>query len=438
MVKRSPSRPPEPPRGVAGNGLAGDGAVACNGGERQVVPRFDYRIDFCTATAKGAARENNEDYILSRPDAALFGIADGMGGHAAGEVAASLSLRVVERELGAKAATRLLDKYASYPTLDNRRAVFDLMARVIQTANDAVIEAGREDESLRGMGTTLDLLLLARDRAFVAHVGDSRAYLVRRTATLQLTNDHSAFDPLRMTGRRMPTARWGRSPLSNSIGAAPRVQVDTLYVDLRAGDRVLLCTDGIFSVIDGEAHLSKLCDASSARAICSNLLDNVRLQLGHDDASAVVVGVSERFVTRRGDAGPRALDMRVVSSSPLLIDLPPSAVLSTLAAAVEMELDEGSEVPRAVANDRVAYIILDGLVRTPGGRTLGASALLMAESLLDMPQHAALPAVVARARLLRIRHDDFKQVCSHDPHLAAALYLRIARHLATALPGGAA
>jgi CRP-like cAMP-binding protein len=91
-----------------------------------------------------------------------------------------------------------------------------------------------------------------------------------------------------------------------------------------------------------------------------------------------------------------------------------------------------------VANDRVAYLILDGLVRTPGGRTLGASALLMAESLLDMPQHGPLPAVVARARLLRIRHDDFKQVCSHDPHLAAALYLRIARHLANALPGGSA
>jgi hypothetical protein len=210
------------------------------------------------------------------------------------------------------------------------------------------------------------------------------------------------------------------------------VQVDTLFVELRPQDRVLLCTDGIFGVIDGDAHLARLCQPTSTLQICTNLLDNVRVQLGHDDSSAAVIRVGERFVARPGETGLRAQDMAVVSASPLLIDLPPSSVLSTLAAAVEIELDEGNEVPRTLANDRVAYIVLDGQVRVPNGRVLGAAALLMAESLLDLAMQGPLPTVVSRTRLLRIRHDDFKQICSHDAHLAAALYMRIARHLAGA------
>jgi serine/threonine protein phosphatase PrpC len=399
-------------------------------GDNQVLPRFDYRVDFASATARGAARDNNEDVLLCRPDMALFGVADGMGGHAAGEVAAKLSLSTCERELATKAATRVLDKYAANPKLDNRRAVIDLLGRVIQAANESVLEAGREDSAQRGMGTTLDLLLLVRNRAFVAHVGDSRAYLVRRTATLQLTNDHAAFDSLQLTGKRTPTARYGRSPLANSIGARPEVQVDTVFVDFAPGDRFVLCTDGVFGLLGGEAKMTEMCAAPAARQICTNLLDNVLEQRGHDDATAVVVRIGKRFVMRRDDPGPRALDLAVVSASPLLCDLPPAAVLNTLDAAVEVEIDAGEEVPRAVANDRVAYLVLDGAVRLGGGRTLGASALLMAESLLDVAGRGRLPKVVDRARLLRIRHDDFKEVCSHDPQLAAQLYMRLARHLA--------
>lgn len=402
-------------------------------GEGLVLPRFDFRIDFASGTGRGAAREDNEDALLCRPNMALFGIADGMGGHAAGEVAAALSLEICERELASKRARRRLDRYAAKPTLNNRRAVFDLLGRSIQAANEAVLDEGRADPSRRGMGSTLDLLLLARNRAFVAHVGDSRVYLIRRTATIQLTHDHAAFDSLQMTGKRPPTARFGRSPLANSIGARPDVQVDMVFVDFAPGDRFLLCTDGVFGALGAEAMIGELCTPSSPKEVCQNLLDYVAEQRGHDDATAVVVGIGERFVARRGDPGPRALDLAVVSSSPLLVGLPPSAVLSTLAAAVEVEIDAGEDLPRAVANDRVAYLVLDGAVRLPKGRTLGAPALIGAEALLDVSRRGPLPKVVERARLLRIRHDDFREICSHDAELAAQLYERLARHLATAV-----
>jgi serine/threonine protein phosphatase PrpC len=400
-------------------------------GRSVVVPSFDFRVDFAAASATGVGRSVNQDALLCRADLGLFAIADGMGGHAAGEIASRVSLEVIDKTLKSSRARSAIQAYAADPELENRREVFSLLHQALRDANEAVIKAGENDESRKGMGTTCDLVLLVRDRAFFAHVGDSRAYLVRPTALLQLTNDHAAYDSLRTSGKRNPTRRFNRSPLTNSIGHRRRVVVDTLFVDLAAGDRILLCTDGVFNAVDGEPIFAKTARTGDVDRVCEQLIRNARDQGDTDDASMIVIRVKDRFAKRRGDAGPRARDMATISSSPLMADLEPHAVLSTLAAGVELELDVGDEIPRAVANDRVAYIILEGLVELPNGRTLGGSGMLMIESLLDVASRGKLPKVAERARLLRIRHDDFNQVCAHNTALAAELYKRIARHLAT-------
>lgn len=400
-------------------------------GHRVIVPSFDFRVDYCSGTNMGHGREHNEDATLCRPDLGLFAIADGMGGHAAGEVAAKKSLEAIEAALAADDARATLNQYAADPMVQNRRAVFELLASAMQAANDAVVEAGEETASRRGMGCTLDLTVLVRDRAFFAHVGDARAYLVRPTASLQLTHDHAAYDSLRTSGKRAPMAGATRSPLTNSIGHHKKVVVDTLFVDLSTGDRIVLTTDGAFAMFDAEAAFGRVCRNGSVPEVCAALVGRARERKGLDDASVVVIGIRERFARRRGDAGPRSRDMATISASPLLMEMSPANVLSTLAAGVEIELDEGADIPRAVANDRVAYVILDGLVELANGRKLGPSGLLMAESLLDVGTRGKLPKALERTRLLRIRHDDFLEVCAHNSQLSAELYMRIARHLAT-------
>ena len=401
-------------------------------GERLVVPSFDFRVDYCSASIRGTRHEINQDAILCRPAAALFAIADGMGGHAAGEVAADLSLKAIDDHMSSASARAIVEAYAVDPELDNRRLVFELVAGAMRAANDAVIQASEEDESRRGMGTTVDLVTFVRDRAFFAHVGDSRAYLVRPTTTLQLTHDHAAYDSLRTSGKRSPTR--ARSPLSNSIGHRRRPTVDTLFVDIASGDRVVLCTDGVFNALDGEAAFARACRSGGPERICRTLISAARKAGAVDDASVVAISIEERFVRRKGDPGPRARDIETIAASPLLNELEPADVLATLAAGVEVELGAGEEVPRAVANDRVAYVVLEGLVELPNGRKLGPSGMLMAESLLDIAIRGQLPKVVETSRLLRIRHDDFNEVCAHDSQLAAELYKRLAHHLATAGP----
>jgi hypothetical protein len=123
--------------------------------------------------------------------------------------------------------------------------------------------------------------------------------------------------------------------------------------------------------------------------------------------------------------------LRTVKQSALLVDLPDSAVLATLSAAVEVEFEAGSEIPRVVASDQVAYIIIDGIVDTPMAGRLGAGGVLFPESLVSVWDDRPLPRAENNARLFRIRADDFREVCG-APGLGAKLYQRLAAVLARA------
>jgi hypothetical protein len=156
---------------------------------------------------------------------------------------------------------------------------------------------------------------------------------------------------------------------------------------------------------------------------------------GRDNATALVIEVCERFVARptpdgEPSSGPVSSDILVARHSALLEDLPIASVLAALAAAVEVEIAKDQKVPRLVASDWVCYIIVSGQVRMPDGRVLGPSGLLFVESLMGVAREGDLPTVIENARLMRLRADDFSEVCEQDVELSNALHVRIARHLA--------
>lgn len=399
-----------------------------------VVPRFDFRVSCFAMTIpgnRGAAERENQDALVCDLGAGFFAIADGMGGHAAGAVASELALHTVTQFLATSQTRKAVKRYVSDPKLENRRALFQLLEKAVQQANHVLISEGKRNEAWSGMGTTIDLVLLARNRAFVAHVGDSRCYLVRENTTMQVTHDHAMFDSLRTSGKRSRANGAMRSPLSNSVGHRSKITVDIVFVDLNVGDTLLLCTDGAFNGLSNEAAIDRELRAPSVEDACRGLVEKARSEDDRDDATVLGIRIGEPFVERRGDAGPRAQDIETVSRSPLLAELSAAQVLATLAASVEVEIPAEQDVPRAVANDRVAYLVVEGAVQVVGGRVLGPSGLLLARSLLDIATRGSLPRTVERTRLLRIRQDDFTEVCAHDAELAAALFLRLARHVAT-------
>lgn len=202
-------------------------------------------IRFHGLTDPGRKRPLNEDAFLARPDLGLFGVADGMGGHEAGEVAAALALEILEAEV-------------SEASVDGQRARAALMRGAVEAANAAVHDAG-EAAVARRMGCTLTAILVGRDRAVIGHVGDCRAYLFRDGRVRQLTTDHTVVEEVRQLGyanldavRRGPMAHV----VTRAIGSRSEVEVDILELEIEPGDRFLLCSDGLNDHLQDDADLA--------------------------------------------------------------------------------------------------------------------------------------------------------------------------------------
>ena len=409
-----------------------------------ILPRFDFRAEFGSATDTGSKRSGNEDAFAVKPELALFAVADGMGGHRAGEVAARIAVEETIAALSSPSALRAVERYVSNAGLDSRRKVLAFLRRAVEQANARIRREALENPDYSGMGTTLDVVWLARDHAFIAHAGDGRVYLARSRAVLQLTHDHTlASRPSRAPdglGITVNEPNVG-SGITNALGLSDAVQVDTLFVDLGPRDRLLLCTDGVHGQLDGEHEISDLVRSGSPESTARALILRAG-EGGRDNATAIVIEIADRFVKRPDrDRGLSPTDLESARQSPLLVDLPLPLALTALSAAVEIEVPGGSSVPRSIANDLVSYIVLEGVVKHPDGRAVGPGALLYPESLVGVWGHAGPPIADQTARLLRVRADDFAEICS-EPRFAAELYRRLAAHLARlaikagAPPGG--
>jgi protein phosphatase len=227
----------------------------------------------------GVVRTENEDFVgayaPSEPEdrGPLFVIADGMGGHAAGEVASRIAVETV------------FDEWTSGPAGPSRQA----LRSAVRAANSAVFAASLDSET-RGMGTTIVSLALSGREAFTAHVGDSRAYLIRNGQCSQLTADHSRVGEMlrsRLITPEQAAHHPARSMLTRSLGHDPGVQIDLTRTELEPGDCFVLCSDGLWDLVSrveiGEAA------ASAAADDAAETLLRIALERGAPDNVTVLV-----------------------------------------------------------------------------------------------------------------------------------------------------
>jgi protein phosphatase len=227
----------------------------------------------------GRKRQHNEDSYLVDADVQLYAVADGMGGENGGEVASDLAVRAIDRHVRAQRATLHAASHAR---------VSAVVVQAIQLANRAIRHAGDLDPTLRRMGTTTTSVLFVGDRAFIGHVGDSRAYLLRAGALQQLSLDHSLVAEQVRAGLITP-AQAEKSPYRNvitrSVGVAEAVDVDVSVVDLVDGDTFVLCSDGLSGLVkDHEIDLF-------LHTVPDKLVDLANERGGHDNITVVVCRV---------------------------------------------------------------------------------------------------------------------------------------------------
>ncbi|HEY3069765.1 MAG TPA: Stp1/IreP family PP2C-type Ser/Thr phosphatase [Gaiellaceae bacterium] len=228
--------------------------------------------DSTGVTDAGRKRRRNEDSFVREPP--LFAVADGMGGAQAGEVASRL----------AAAAFR---EFHDADELEPEERV----AAIIQEANRRIYERARSDAQASGMGTTITAALLAGAGVVVGHVGDSRAYRVRRDAIEQLTDDHSLVADLVRSGRITPEeadAHPQRSVITRALGTDLEVDVDTFTVEAEPGDLFLLCSDGLTTMVEDEAILEIIARSDTLEQASKTLVKTANRAGGEDNVTVVL------------------------------------------------------------------------------------------------------------------------------------------------------
>lgn len=202
-------------------------------------------------TDVGRVREHNEDSFLCDDEIGLYIVADGMGGHAAGEVASAEAIDQIHGMV--KGRYGLVTEYLHQQTEESAGAVNRLMESAVQAATYMVFGMAEQDPGRKGMGTTISTLLVAGRRAFVAQVGDSRLYHHRNGQVAQLTEDHTLVNLQVKMGLLTPeqakTAKHG-NVITRAVGIHDYVEVDKFDVEVFAMDRFLLCSDGLHGYVE--------------------------------------------------------------------------------------------------------------------------------------------------------------------------------------------
>lgn len=249
------------------------------------------RIASAAASHPGLRREDNEDAYCLRPDLGLYAVADGMGGHAAGEIASRLAIDAIEAFVD---DTKTADVNRTWPFPFDRSLSLEgnRLQAGLRLANRKIASAMAANESLRGMATTAAVMLFGPDRTSIAHVGDSRIYRLRGRRLEQLTADHSWVSEQVRAGV-MTEADARRHPWRNVVtralsgGDDPDVDVADLSID--DSDTFLICSDGLSSVVSHEALESIVNSAGALEATCSALVDAANKAGGPDNITVAIL-----------------------------------------------------------------------------------------------------------------------------------------------------
>lgn len=229
---------------------------------------------FGSRTDVGCVREHNEDSLAVAPP--LYVVCDGMGGHAAGEVASEIAATTI-----AERAPKHLDAEA--------------LGRAVEEANLAVIRAAREGVGRAGMGTTCTAAMLENERLVIAQVGDSRAYLLHNGKLQQLTRDHSLMADLIEAGKITPEeakTHPQRSVITRALGSDPRTEPDLYEINVETGDRLLLCSDGLSTMLEDFEVEAVMRRASDPQRCAAQLVNEAVAAGGYDNVTVVVVDVT--------------------------------------------------------------------------------------------------------------------------------------------------
>ncbi len=387
------------------------------------------------ATDVGRKRKHNEDSFLVDPDLGLYLVADGMGGHAAGEVASARCVEVVREHLSAHRST--LDDFSHEASAEGREEVQKLVAHAIQRACREIFELAEREPEKRGMGTTCVALIARGRKAVVAHVGDSRAYLLRSGRVHQLTEDHSLVEEHVKRGlmtREQAEKSDIRNVITRAVGLQPSVEVDTLLTDVMPGDLFLLCSDGLHGYLKDD-ELVSLFSSEPRSTLPMKTIDLANQRGGKDNITTVVVssGAQEEG-DEHTDVDQKAEILRRI---PLFQYMTYKELLSILSIAKARSFQPGQTVVQEGESGDEMFVLFRGRVEVDkGGATIAAfraGAQFGEMALVDQAPRSATVVAVEPTSAIALSRDALLKLMRKDSLLAVKLLWSFAQVLSERL-----
>lgn len=395
-------------------------------------------MDNARAFAKsetGNIRRDNQDSHLVDEAKGVFSIADGMGGKSGGkEASRTLVDRIAE---SAADFHKLASTLNPVTDQEHRDRILGALEARLHAVNRELYEAGDGE-----MGTTCDVVLLSPDAAFIAHVGDSRVYLVRDAAIFRLTEDHTFAEKIRRTRRKIGLETGAdqfvqyEHILTRSIGGDPRVDVDTLFVDLQPGDRFILCSDGVSGPLDDEDLLATSMSCG-AGALSDALVESALRNGARDNVTALVVDIPTETEGTFDRARPIDTIRKIsfLEQIDLFDGVESHDLLKLLRIVFKREYDDGDVIIREGGLAEQMFMILEGdvslrvdgeeVARMGPGEHFGEMALFSAD------ERSADAVAEGEVTLLAIASERFRRLVERDDlELGNKLLQNLLKHAA--------
>lgn len=387
----------------------------------------DEQVAFWAATDVGRVRDHNEDNFLVDRSLGLFAVADGMGGHAAGEVASTLAVQTLRSYLGAHRDVIELARGLTSESdglEEAQRRILSLLEDAVNRASREIWLAAQADESKRGMGTTLSALLLGEHFGYIAHVGDSRIYLLRMGEVRQLTEDHSLINALIKEGRLKPEDAPKvefKNAVTRAVGVYEGVDVDTLVFPVLPGDQFLLASDGLTGYLESQ-ELPAYMNQEDVKAIPPQLIQVANERGGKDNITSIVI----RIVDVQGVAEERFRElnfrMDALSKMPFFKFLGYSDLLKVFVKMETVRFPKGKTIFQEGSPGDDLFLLLGGTVRVHRGDAelarLGPGEFFGEMALIDQAPRSASISTLEDALLLRLDRKTFFNLIRRESELA--------------------
>ncbi|MBT3585629.1 MAG: Stp1/IreP family PP2C-type Ser/Thr phosphatase [Halobacteriovoraceae bacterium] len=376
-------------------------------------------------TDVGLKRDHNEDFFHVNQEAQVYLVCDGMGGYAAGEVASKMCAESISEQV--EANQHIIEQFKEQPTVDSRELVRRMLIIAIQKSCKEVFDSGKSDPDKLGMGTTLVMALVIGNNAFIAHVGDSRAYLFRMDEVHQVTEDHSMVNELVQQGI-LTAEQAAKHPQANlitrAIGHQETVQPDVLHMELMEGDLFLLCSDGLCGYMK-KAEFHRIAISSQTAEMAEKLIALANGKGGKDNITAVIIQAGERDSAVKSDDSA-AKKVATLKKIPLFKNFDYKEIIKILEVIEVSKYAAGKNIITEGQGGEEMFVILSGEVSVKKGEVqlinLKSGNFFGEMSLIDKTPRSATISAAKDTKLMVLARTPLFKLLKKEPRLAMKLF----------------